>query len=339
MSTFDGNNHYYSGQGVVLVGDRNATTGKPQNLLPVGNVSDLKITIGTTNLEHKESQTGQRGIDLRLTTETKATLSMTMENFISANLATALRGQSTKLLGGTITAEPVQAYFNGVSPLEHINVSAVSVKRAATTLVPYVDDLTPFDYKLNTGAGSIQINDGSTIGVSALCTGGTVPTAIVAGNPTVVTVVNTAVVGDSVVFKGFAGADAALLNGKAFNIVAASGTSVSLEVNTTGKTITIGTPLSCFEGQALAVDYTYADQYLMDALVTGAQEKFLRFEGLNTADTNSPVVIEVFKFSVDPLKELAMISDTVQQFVLEGNVLADPLRTTGSKYFRERTSR
>ncbi len=339
MSTFDGNNHYYSGQGVVLVGDRNETTGKPENLLPVGNVSDLKITIGTTNLEHKESQTGQRGIDLRLTTETKCTLSMTMENFIASNLATALRGTTTRKLGAAITGEAVKAYFGGVSPLENLNVSTVVVKRGATTLIAYVDDATAYDYKLNAAAGSIQINDGSTIGVSALCTGGTAPSAIVAGNPTVVTVANTAAVGEKVVFKGFTGADAALINGKAFTITAASASAVSLELDTTGKTLTVGTPLSCFEGQALAVDYVYADQYLMDALTTGAQEKFMRFEGLNTADTNAPVVIEVFKFSVDPLKELAMISDTVQQFVLEGNVLADPLRTTGSKYFRERTTR
>src|SRR4051812_42166381 len=101
MSTFDGNNHYYSGQGVVMIGTRDPVTGAPQGLIPVGNVSDLKISISTNVIEHKESQTGQRGIDLRLTTETKAQLSMTMENFNSYNLGLALRGTSTKVAGGT----------------------------------------------------------------------------------------------------------------------------------------------------------------------------------------------------------------------------------------------
>lgn len=65
----------------------------------------------------------------------------------------------------------------------------------------------------------------------------------------------------------------------------------------------------------------------------------MRFEGLNTAEVDgstgrsSPVVVEVFKFSTDPFQELALIADTVQSFVLEGSVLADGFRTTGSKYF------
>src|SRR2546426_566350 len=118
MSTFDGNNHYYSGQGVVLVGDRDATTGKPIGLIPVGNVSDLKIAIATTVVEHKESQTGQRGIDLRLTTETKANLSMTMQNFLASNLATALRGAAATIASGSVTAEAINGYKGKVTGLD-----------------------------------------------------------------------------------------------------------------------------------------------------------------------------------------------------------------------------
>lgn len=269
MPTFDGNNRYYSGQGVVMIGNRDALTGKPLGLLPVGNVSDLKISIQTTSLEHKESQTGQRGIDLRLTTETKATLSMTMDNYIAANLALALRGTTTVVTGATITAEAIQGIKGRVSPLANMKVSAVAVKQGVTVLTNYVNDTTAYDYKLNADAGSIMLNDG------------------IAPNPALV---------------GLTGAtEAAPAN--------------------------------------LTVDYTFATQNRIDALTLGAQERYLRFEGLNTADTNSPVIIEVFKFSVDPLKELSMISDTVQEFVLEGNALADPLRTTGSKYFKEVTLR
>ena len=72
---------YFSGQGVVLLGDRDPTTGKGSGFMPVGNVSDLKIDIGTSSIEHKESQSGARGIDLRLTTEIKATVSMSMESY------------------------------------------------------------------------------------------------------------------------------------------------------------------------------------------------------------------------------------------------------------------
>ena len=63
-------------------------------------------------------------------------------------------------------------------------------------------------------------------------------------------------------------------------------------------------------------------------------EKYMRFEGLNTADGGNPVVVEVFRFIVDPLKELALIGDGIGQFVLDGNVLADSLQVTGSKFFK-----
>jgi hypothetical protein len=86
---------------------------------------------------------------------------------------------------------------------------------------------------------------------------------------------------------------------------------------------------------ALTVDYSYAAQKEADALTQPMQERFLRFEGLNTAETNDPVIVEVFKFSIDPLKELAMISDTFGQFVLDGSILRDALQVSGSKYFRQ----
>jgi hypothetical protein len=73
---------------------------------------------------------------------------------------------------------------------------------------------------------------------------------------------------------------------------------------------------------------------LIDALNVGEQSKWLRFEGLNTADSNLPVIVDIFKFTVDPLKELALIGEGIGQFVLEGNVLADPLQATGSKFFK-----
>lgn len=71
----------------------------------------------------------------------------------------------------------------------------------------------------------------------------------------------------------------------------------------------------------------------MTALTEGVAEMAMRFEGLNTAEDNEPVVVEVFKFATDPLKELSLISDNFQQFVLEGSVLADSTKTTGSKFF------
>lgn len=338
MATFDRQTYYYSGQGVVMIGERDAD-GKPRGLKAVGNVTDLKVAIETSVLEHKESQSGQRAVDFRLTTETKASLSMTFENFVRDILALALRGDYTDVAAGSVTGGAIK-WHPGVMPLPKIKVSAVAVKRGATALTAYVDAVTPWDYKLNAEAGSIQFNDGATLAVDKITTGGTVPTVITVGTLTRVTVANTAAVGDYAIITGLAGADAAMINGKALKVAAATSTYVDLALDTTGKTITIGTPLSVFSGQALAVDYTYAAQGEVNALTRGAQERYLRFEGLNTLDGNNPVVVEVFKFTVDPAKEQALISgEEAAGFVLEGSVLADPLQTSGSQFFKERMLR
>jgi hypothetical protein len=240
MSTWDGNNFYYSGQGVVLLGTR-SETGTALNLRPVGNVSSLVITVETSVLEHKESQTGNRAIDLRLTTETKCKLSMTMENFIADNLADCLRGDSTTVAAGTTVAGVVDGGTVGtVSSLGVIGLTAATITGKTIDV----------DYEINLEAGSVKwLTDQS-----------------------------------------------ANLN--------------------------------------IVTSLTYAAHEVVDPLVNGFTELYMRFEGLNTADSNKPVVVEIFKFSTDPLKELALISDGVQQFVLEGNVLADPLQTSGSKFFK-----
>jgi hypothetical protein len=245
MSTWESVDHYFSGQGVVLLAKRDAT-GNPTGFFPVGNVKDLKITVNTSTIEHKESHSGQRGIDLRLTTETKCALSMTMENFLADNLSLASRGISTKQVGASVVDHGITCYLGKVVSLPHIKISSVVISDGLTPLTEGTD------YLLNTDAGSIKFSN----------------------------------------------------------------------------TIT-----GVVDGDALSVDYTYATQFKVDTLVTGNTDMFMRFEGLNTAEGNDPVVIEVFKFSIDPFKELALIGDTVQTFVLSGSVLTDTLRSTGSKYF------
>ncbi len=87
-------------------------------------------------------------------------------------------------------------------------------------------------------------------------------------------------------------------------------------------------------GVGVKVNYSYKAQDIIDALVSGELEYWFRFEGLNTADTNKSVVVDVFKVAVDVLKELALIQDKQAEIVLDGSCLLDSTRATGSKYFR-----
>lgn len=332
---FDVQSTYFSGQGVMMIGTRDAT-GKPVSLRPVGNVSDLKISVATSVVEHHESQTGVRGIDLRLQTEIKATLAATMQSFNQKVLESTLRSTSTGKPGLTVTDEAIKFYGASVIPTANINhTSVTNVKRGAQALTAYLNDTTAWDYRPNLPAGSILFNDGALVAVDKLTTGGTAPTvAPTTAFPSVVIVANTAVVGDSVVFTGFAGADAGLVNGKTFKILARTAAQVSIDFDGTGKTITLGTPLSIFDGQALTVSYVSGAWKLSDALAGNPTDYWVRFEGLNTADSNNPVIVDIFKMQADPLKELALISDDVGSFVLEGNVISDSLQASGSKYFK-----
>lgn len=332
MSTFDAANNYFSGQGVVMIGVRNASTGAIQYYEPIGNVSELKVNISTSVQEHKSSQDGQRAVDKRIQTETKANASMTIDNWSPANLARALRGDQQLVAAQTGLTETVTGYRGKVVPLSKIKLSNLVLTKGGS-LTAYVDDVTPYDYKVNLEAGSFQLNPGTTV-APASASLKLSPTACTVGATTTITVANTLAVGDVVGLLGFTGTDAALLNGKEATVVTASAGSFTVNINTTGKTIT-GTSATVTLPSVSGISATYdvAAQYLVNALTQALTEVAVRFEGLNTADTNAPVVVELFKLAIDPLKELSLISDSFGQFQIEGSLLADSSRTTGSKYF------
>jgi len=337
---FDRATHYYSGQGVLMIGRRDAS-GRAVDLRTVGDCSALSISTETSTVEHKESQSGQRATAFRLVTETNVSLSMTLHNYVRDVLALALRGDFTAHAAGSVTGEASAWHPGGIMPLNRVRASTVVVNRGATPLIHWVNDATAWDVRVNPAAGSILFNDGALAPVSAITTGGVAPTAITVGATTTVTVANTAAAGDFAVFTGFAGTDAGLLNGRPQRIVSATAAAVVLDLNTTGRAITLGTPLSCFSGQALTVNYAFAAQAQVDALTAGVTDRFLRFEGLNTLDGNNPVVVEAFRFVPDPAAEQALISgEEAASFTMEGSLLLDGLQPAdGSRFYRARLVR
>lgn len=242
---------YFMGQGMVFIGTKDATTGEPQGLRHLGNVTDLKLSLKTSVIELKESMTGTRGLAKRLTTEVGASFSATLESLNKDNLAIALRGTATDVTGSTVVKASYKVFKGTVVKLAHIGISSVSVYDGATGLVAYT---VTEDYVVNSNNISIPLT------------------------------------GD------IATAD--------------SGSGVDVQIS-----------------------YTYATQEKVEAFSAGEKEYWVYFDGLNTADENKAVVIDVYKVAMDPLKELAMITDKQGEIVFEGSCLLDSTRTTGSKYF------
>lgn len=250
MTTADESSNYLSGQGVLLLATKDGTTGEPNSgFRAVGNVSALTIGNDVTEFEHKESQSGQRAIDLTIITEIAVNVNFTMESLIAENLSLALKGSDAETAGTTVTNEAIVAYHDLWTPLRRISVSAVTITNTGG-IVTYTLDT---DYELDTAAGAIRV----------LSTG----------------------------------------------------------------TIT--------DTQAIEADYTFATQEEVNALTIAANpQRWARFHGLNTADSDNPVVVDVFKMEISPLAELALINDEIAQMSVESNALSDATRSSGSKFFR-----
>lgn len=251
--------NYYSGQGVLLMADRDVNGLPTDGFIHVGNCSAVSIAIDTTVFEHKESQTGARATDLRLTQEVLTNVNITMESIDKENLSFALYGGYTDVGSGSVSAVDYTAKLGRILNFPHVKVSSVVVTDAGAVTTFEADK----NYRLNPEAGSIEI------------------------------------------------------------LTDAEQTAAGAASNITAD-------------EVLEISYSYEAQIVVNALTTTAPEKYLRFEGLNTADSNKPVVVEVFKFRPDPLQEWSLINDEIAQLEIAGSALQDGLVVSGSQYFIER---
>ncbi|WAS28452.1 major tail protein [Vibrio phage LV6] len=265
MSKNNIESYYYSGQGVVLMGEYDAE-GNVKGLRPIGNVSALSIAISTNRVEHKESQTGARGTDKVITTEVGASVNMTVEHLIQENLALGLYGTTGAVAEKTDETFTVKAVELGtVTRLDAINLLAITVDDGKET--PTVTYELDKNYRVNMEAGSIYWM-------------------------------------------------------------------------TTEEQTAAGATTQLAEATEVGGKFTSGAYKQLDALTSSAAPvRFLRYEGLNTVENNDPVIIEIFKFETAPLAEYALINEEISNVALEGTALADVSRTTGSKYFVQKSLR
>ena len=73
-------------------------------------------------------------------------------------------------------------------------------------------------------------------------------------------------------------------------------------------------------------DYAFGAAQSTAMFTQPLPERWIRFEGLNTADSNREVVIDLYRVAINPAKELSVITDELLKFELSGQVLADTLK-------------
>jgi len=113
----------------------------------------------------------------------------------------------------------------------------------------------------------------------------------------------------SVVVKDSAGTPATLTAGTHYKVHTEQG-AIEL-LNVTGFT------------QPFKADYSYGAAKRLAMFKSGQPEVWLRFDGLNTADSNKRVIVDLYRVVLNPSKDFSLIGDEVQRFDLTGRVLAD----------------
>ncbi len=76
------------------------------------------------------------------------------------------------------------------------------------------------------------------------------------------------------------------------------------------------------------VDYAYGAAKNLVMFLTNPPARKLRLRGVNTAQSNAPVLIELYRVQFDPIKDLAMVQDDLGRLEFEGSALADPTKAS-----------
>lgn len=135
-----------------------------------------------------------------------------------------------------------------------------------------------------------------------------------------------------VLYGSVTSTDAGTFTGKSLGAAVVAGDEISLgylSVSDVVITDSAGTPATLVEGTDYTVDPTFGRVTILDVgsytqpflaagafdatqavgMFTAGQQKYaLRYEGVNLAEGNTPVVVDLYKVAPDPLQELALIT-------------------------------
>jgi hypothetical protein len=134
----------YLGSGKIYARIAGAAAG----LLELGNASKLDLAVKENKQTLKDFSKPGGGVYASVVRIDSATLSMTLNDLNKTNVARALFGTESAIVGGTVVDEVVTAYKGALVPLLHPSPTAVTVKDSATSLITYVAGT---DYELRAG--------------------------------------------------------------------------------------------------------------------------------------------------------------------------------------------
>lgn len=153
MSSLCTNSEYFSGQGSILIAQRDIG-GNALGFREVGNISAANIALETTVFSHQENCSGLRTTDKELVQSVSGTLAFTMESLNRENLALAMYATDTVIAAASVADEEVTGYFDLWTSLANVDVSNVIVGDDAVPTTTYVEGV---DYHLDAKSGAILV--------------------------------------------------------------------------------------------------------------------------------------------------------------------------------------
>lgn len=155
---------YFNGQGKIFIGERDSD-GNPGSMKFLGNCPEFKFALEESVLEHKESTSGQRLTDVRLTTELKASTSLSMEQLDLDNLNLLLFGatvtQSTAAVTDAEVAGSDTLAVGDIYLLADQNIASLVVKDSTGVPVTLTAGV---NYEADLSSGQIELLDLTTGG-------------------------------------------------------------------------------------------------------------------------------------------------------------------------------
>lgn len=155
---------YFNGQGKIYIGARDSN-GNPLAMKYLGNCPEFKFSLDESVLEHKESTSGLRLTDLRLSTELTAATSMTLEQLDAENLNLLLFGASVTQATTAVTAETLLGSdtptVGDTFLLASQNVAALVITDSTGSPITLVAGT---NYEANLATGQVTLLDVTTSG-------------------------------------------------------------------------------------------------------------------------------------------------------------------------------
>lgn len=280
----------------------------------VGNCSKLTFKQKLNEMRQKDYTRAGGGTLKKVSRIDQVEADITMLSFNSANLALALAGTATAVLAGTVAGEVVKGYKGSM-------VRLANPPAAITTVI---------------GAGAVVTGSiaATTLTVSAVTSGAVVVGQTIAGSgvtaATTITALGTGT------------------GGVGTYTVSATQTVASTGITATGPTYVAGTGYEMSPGGLyipdgstivdaanLLVTYTYPAYNRIEAATATTSILEAVFEGLNEGEGNTPCLVDVWRLSMPPAADWALIGDNMADLTFAAEVMKDSTKGAGlSAYFR-----